>query len=158
MILVIVGMHYQSFNRLLIEMDNIAANIEEQVIMQIGHSTYEPKYARWFRYISESQMKILYSEASLIISHGGAGSIINAIQNKKPLIAVPRLKFYNEHVDDQQLEICNKFAQMGYLKTTVNVNELMNLINHIKNENFESVVINHSKIVNYIKNILLSEQ
>lgn len=46
MIFVTVGTHEQPFNRLVEYMDRLKENkiIEEDVIIQIGYSTYEPQY------------------------------------------------------------------------------------------------------------------
>ena len=46
MIFVTVGTHEQPFNRLIEFIDNLKRDgkIQEEVIMQTGFSTYEPKY------------------------------------------------------------------------------------------------------------------
>ena len=48
MIFVTVGTHEQPFNRLIRKIDELKRDgiIKEEVIMQIGYSTYEPKYCK----------------------------------------------------------------------------------------------------------------
>ena len=48
MIFVTVGTHEQPFNRLVQEIDNLKRDgvITEDVIIQTGYSTYEPKYCQ----------------------------------------------------------------------------------------------------------------
>ena len=49
MIFVTVGTHEQPFNRLIQKIDELVRDgeIEDDVFMQIGYSTYEPKYTKW---------------------------------------------------------------------------------------------------------------
>lgn len=49
MIFVTVGTHEQPFNRLVQTIDELKRDgvITDNVIMQTGFSTYEPKYCQW---------------------------------------------------------------------------------------------------------------
>ena len=51
----------------------------------------------------------------IVITHGGVGTIIHAVNAKKPVIATPRLAKYGEHHNDHQLQIIKRFAEMGCL-------------------------------------------
>ncbi len=106
MIFVTVGLHNQGFDRLIKKMDEIAGTIDEDVIMQIGHTNYTPKNATYFRFKDDfSEIVNLNKNARLVVCHGGAGSIIAALEQKTPVIAVPRLKKFREHLNDHQFEI-----------------------------------------------------
>lgn len=105
MILVTVGTHYLGFERLIRPMDAIAARLEEKVIIQYGSSHYIPRYAEGFAFTTGDEMKRLTAEARLVVCHAAAGAIILAIQLDKPLVLVPRLKKYNEIIDDHQLQL-----------------------------------------------------
>ena len=58
MIFVTVGTHEQPFNRLVKTVDELKRDgvITEDVIMQTGFSTYEPKYCQWSKLIPYEQM------------------------------------------------------------------------------------------------------
>ena len=73
MIFVTVGTHEQSFNRLIEYIDELRKNqiIKEEVIIQIGFSTYEPKYCKWNRLYSYKQMNQYVKDARIVITHGG---------------------------------------------------------------------------------------
>ena len=51
MILVTVGTHYLSFDRLIKKIDEIALSIDEEIIAQIGNSKYKPKNIKYFTLI-----------------------------------------------------------------------------------------------------------
>lgn len=57
MIFVTVGTHEQPFNRLIKKIDELKQDgtIEEDVIIQTGFSTYEPKYCQWSKLIPYTQ-------------------------------------------------------------------------------------------------------
>ena len=62
-------------------------------------------------------MEKLYQKADLIVTHAGAGSILQGVKSQKKIIAVPRLKKYQEHVNDHQLELANKLEELGCILT-----------------------------------------
>lgn len=106
MIFVTVGTHEQSFNRLIEYIDELRKNqiIKEEVIIQIGFSTYEPKYCKWNRLYSYKQMNQYVKDARIVITHGGPSSFIMPLQMGKIPIVVPRQSKYNEHVNNHQLD------------------------------------------------------
>lgn len=129
MIFVSVGMHIQGFDRLIQKMDEIAGEIDEEVIMQIGFTQYQPKNAKYFNSINELQkIQELNRKARIVVCHGGAGTIITALAEGTPVIAIPRLKKYNEHLNDHQLELVNELAKNGIITKVQDINELEHLI------------------------------
>jgi UDP-N-acetylglucosamine transferase subunit ALG13 len=107
MIFLTVGTHTQSFNRLVEEMDRLVGEkkIREKVVGQIGNSSYEPRNFEWFRFTDFDRLNRLYDSADVLVTHGGAGSILNGLNRGKPVISVPRLKKYDEHVNDHQVDL-----------------------------------------------------
>jgi UDP-N-acetylglucosamine transferase subunit ALG13 len=81
--------------------------------MQIGSSTYEPKHAEWFRFESEEVIEKLYDDCSVIVCHGGAGTILNGLSRGRPLVIVPRREKFGEVTNDHQLLITEKVVAMG---------------------------------------------
>ena len=106
MIFVTVGTHEQQFNRLIEEVDNLKRDgiIKEDVIIQSGFSTYEPKYCKSSKLIPYEDMIKYSKEASIVISHGGPASFITPLQFGKIPVVVPRQLQFNEHVNDHQLD------------------------------------------------------
>ena len=94
MILVTLGTQDKSFERLLkaIDKEIEKGNIKDKVIVQAGYTKYESPNMKIFDLIPNDEFDKLVSEADLIITHGGVGSILSAIKNNKKVIAAPRLK------------------------------------------------------------------
>lgn len=96
------------FTRLIKKMDEIAGKIDEEVIMQIGTVPYEPKNAKYFRYAPYQENLLYFEKASLVVGHGGTGTILNALRFQVPLVVVPRKHDYGEHADDHQVELAKQ--------------------------------------------------
>lgn len=131
MIFVTVGTHEQPFNRLVQEIDNLKRDgiITEDVIIQTGYSTYEPKYCQWDKLIPYKQMIKNVEDARIVITHGGPASFIMPLQIGKTPIVVPRQKNFDEHVNDHQVEFARNVAErMGTIIPVENINELKDII------------------------------
>lgn len=113
MIFVTVGTHEQPFNRLIQKIDELKKDgtIQEDVIIQTGFSTYEPKYCQWNKLIPYQQMVKNIADACIVITHGGPASFIMALQIGKTPIVVPRQHQFNEHVNNHQVEFVRNVAQ-----------------------------------------------
>lgn len=117
------------FTRLIKKMDDIAGKIDDEVVMQIGTVPYEPQHAKYFRYTSYQENLSYFQKASLVIGHGGTGTILNALKFKIPIVVVPRRHHYGEHVDDHQVELAQRLAGNELIKV---VYELENLESAVK--------------------------
>lgn len=127
MIFITVGTHEQPFNRLIEYMDKlkISGKIDEEVIAQIGFSTYIPRHCIWERMLPYDQMEKNIAEARIIITHGGPASFIMPLRIGKIPIVVPRMRKYNEHVNDHQVEFVNRVAEkMGTIIPVTDIGQL----------------------------------
>lgn len=127
MIFVTVGTHEQPFNRLVECVDNLKRDgvIEEEVIIQTGYSTYEPKNCTWQKLFPYQEMVRLVDEAHIVITHGGPSSFIMPLQVGKTPIVVPRKYEYNEHVNDHQVAFSKAVAErMGTIYVVEDIDKL----------------------------------
>ena len=113
MIFVTVGLHPDGFDRLVQAADEMASRVEETVVIQRGGTRYTPRSTPYFDFADEVQMQRWLSEARVVVLHGGAGSILNALRSNKPLVVAPRLKRFREVIDDHQLELAEVLSQQG---------------------------------------------
>lgn len=127
MIFVTVGTHEQPFNRLVECVDQLVESgaVKEEVIIQTGYSTYEPKFCKWSRLFPYSEMKRNVAEARIVITHGGPSSFIMPLQIGKTPIVVPRKHDFDEHVNDHQVSFCEAVAERkGKIIVVKDVKEL----------------------------------
>ena len=112
MIFVCLGSQQYPFNRPLKEIDRLIDEniIKEDVFAQIGNSDYIPKKFKYKDFLNPEDYKKVLEMADVVISHGGTGSIINAIKLSKPTIVIPRQSKYGEHLDDHQFQIVEKIC------------------------------------------------
>lgn len=105
MIFVTVGTHEQQFNRLIKEIDRLkeCGVIKEEVVIQTGFSTYVCKNCKCEKIISYTQMIKYIEEARIVITHGGPATFIMPLQIGKIPVVVPRVKKYEEHVNDRSI-------------------------------------------------------
>lgn len=149
LIIVTVGTHKLSFNRLLEKIDSL---IEEKIIKadevfaQIGYSTYDPKLYKFERFIEQDEFIKLIQKSDIVITHGGTGSIVNSIRNNKKVIAVPRRAKFHEHVDDHQIEIVQHFVETGHIIVVNDIDDLKEALMNIENFTPKEFVSGNEKI------------
>ena len=137
MIFVTVGTHEQPFNRLIECIDSLVGEgkIKEEVFIQTGYSTYEPKFCKWKKMLPYQDMINYVAEARIIITHGGPSSFIMPLQIGKIPIVVPRQKQYGEHVNDHQVEFCREVEKrFGNIIVVENMDSVEEIINRLKNK------------------------
>jgi len=116
-------MHTRRFERLVRKMDEIAGKINEEVIMQIGGAKYAPENTKYFDFTTEQEIKELCRKARVVVTHG-AMTIVDALEQGTPVIAVPRLKRYGEVINDHQLYLVQELEKEGKVTAVYDVEEL----------------------------------
>lgn len=144
MIFVTVGTHEQPFNRLIKEIDSLVKKkiINEDVFIQTGYSTYTPKFCNYKSMLSYKEMKEKINKARIIITHGGPSSFIDALNNDKIPIVVPRQKKYGEHINNHQVEFV-KFIQK----------KQGNIIPIYDTKDLGSTILNYNRIIKSNKTV-----
>ncbi len=132
MLFVTVGTHNQGFDRLIKEADKIAPQLAEKIFMQIGCTGYKPKNCAYKDFLPQKDFERACMEASVIITHGGIGSIMTPLIMEKKIVVVPRLKEYNEHTDDHQLQITKELENQKKIIAVYNIANLMDAIKKAK--------------------------
>lgn len=156
MILVLLGTQNNSFHRLLQEVQKNIDNktIKENVIVQKGYTKFESANMTLYNQLPMDELEKIISKANFIITHGGVGSIINSIKQRKKVIAVPRLKKYNEHVNDHQIDIVESFNKMGYIIGIEDVSQLNEALKKIKKFEPKKYIQNTGNIIKIVENYI----
>lgn len=153
MILVTLGTQKFQFNRLLKKIDEMIESglIKEEVIAQTGFSTYIPKNYEYKDFFDKDEFKTIIEKTDIVITHSGVGTIIKSLGFNKPVIVVPRLCEFDEHVDDHQLEIANSFSNKKFvLSTDRDINNLEKCLLDVKNTKFNKYKSSNKKIQDII--------
>ena len=140
MIFVTVGTHEQPFNRLIEEIDRLKGEgvITDNVIIQKGYCTYEPKYCESHKLIGYDEMQQYLKDADIIITHGGPASFIAPLSMGKVPIVVPRQKEFDEHVNNHQVDFVRQIVDRNNILIPVyDINDLQDKI-----LNYNSIVKN----------------
>jgi UDP-N-acetylglucosamine transferase subunit ALG13 len=133
MIFLTVGTQFP-FDRLVKAVDKAAGTNEfdEHIVAQIGESTYCPENFEASPSVEKAVFDRHFSDAESVISHAGMGTITMALDQRKPLLVMPRLKKYGEVVNDHQLAIAKKFEQLGYLLVAYNTEDVQVKMKQLK--------------------------
>ena len=162
MILVVLGTQDKQFDRLLKDVDKLIDDkvINDKVVVQAGQTKYESKNMEIFDLIPAPEFEELLDKADLVITHGGAGTILSAIKKGKRIIAAPRLSKYMEHHNDHQKQIIGEFKKQGYLLEYNDGDDLGKLIKESKKfkpkefkSNTKNMIKNLNKYIDETDNV-----
>ena len=156
MIFVTLGTQDKSFSRLLkaIDKEIEKGNIKDKVVVQAGLTKYKSKNMEIFDLIPADKFDQYIEKSDLVITHGGAGSILTALKKNKKVIAAARLSKYKEHTNDHQIQIVKEFSDEGYILELNDFNKLGKLIEKFKPKKFMSNTKNMIKLLeDYIEDV-----
>ena len=150
MIFVTVGTHEQQFNRLIEEIDLLKQDniIRDDVFIQTGYSTYQPRFCNWSKLLPYKDMVSMVKDADIVITHGGPSSFIMPLQIGKVPIVIPRRKEFDEHINDHQYEFVKSVSEKnGNIISVYDIKDLKNYIlnyNHIVENMSQELKSNNS--------------
>ncbi len=156
MILVTLGTQDKEFSRLLKQIDKEISigTIKEKVIVQAGYTKYQSDNMEIFDLVSPEKLSELTSQARIIITHGGAGSILDGIKKGKIVIAAARLKKYKEHTNDHQKQIIKEFTDKGYILELRDFAKLGKILEKAETFKPKKYISNTDNMINLIDNYI----
>lgn len=105
------------FDRLVRAVDEWGgAHPEREVFLQIGNGEYEPRHVRWTRMMPHDEYRNRLKECSLFVAHVGMGSILQALEERKQMLLLPRHRSLGEHTTDHQLHTASRFRDVTGLR------------------------------------------
>ncbi|WP_408071371.1 PssE/Cps14G family polysaccharide biosynthesis glycosyltransferase [Butyrivibrio sp. JL13D10] len=141
MIFVSVGTQKFQMDRLMKQVEILAARMpDKKFVVQYGNSTYIPKNCECHQFMDRELFSKCIDESELLILHGGVGTIMQGLKHNKPIIVVPRLKEYHEHVDDHQMEAAWALKHFKCVLICMNVEYLEYMINHANEYHFKKFI------------------
>lgn len=159
MIFVILGTQDKPFTRLLqaLEKEIKKGNIKEHVVVQAGSTIFKSKYMEIYDYLDMKTFNDYIKKCDYVITHGGVGSILDSLKKNKKVLVVPRQAQYNEHENDHQLQITEKFTDMGYILSCIDIKNLQKKLDQLQEFKPKKYISNNKKLIkkleNYIDNL-----
>lgn len=129
MILLTVGTQLP-FDRLVRIVDEMADDLPQPVLAQIGQGKYEPAHMEWRRVVPPQEFERLMASASLVVAHAGIGTLVTAERHAKSLILFPRSAALGEHRNDHQKATIRALAGRPGVGVATSADELRQLIMH----------------------------
>lgn len=154
MILVSLGTQKFQMNRLIEAVDKIAPQIQEKIFIQTGCSTHIPKNCDYKDFVDAGEFRKMVGECSVLIAHAGVGTIMTGIKAGKPVIVVPRLQQFHEHVDDHQQQIAEAFAEKHCVLQCTDVEKLDKYIEKARTYDFQPYVVQGGNIEDIINSFI----
>ena len=157
-IFITLGSQKFQFNRLLRIVDELIENgvINESVFAQVGNSDYLPQNYEFENFVSRDEYERKVKECDLLITHSGVATIMSGLKNNKPVIVVPRLAKYGEHIDDHQIQIAETFAEQNFVIMCGECDSLEEALTKAKNNVFSRYESNRMFVVKTIREFLNS--
>jgi UDP-N-acetylglucosamine transferase subunit ALG13 len=100
----------EPFDRLIAALPDDAS---EELVVQCGQSSMRPAGAEVHEYLSYDELVTLVRRARVVVCHAGVGTILTALANGRRPIVVPRLARHGEAVDDHQVALARRLADVG---------------------------------------------
>ena len=156
MILVLLGTQDKPFTRLLDEIERLKKEkiINDEIVVQAGLTKYKSENMEIHGLIQVDELMKLMKKSDLVITHGGVGSILSALQLDKKVIAIPRLAEYGEHTNNHQIQIVNEFFNTGYILKCDNPSDLESVLKELKKFKPEKYKSNNKKFVKLLEDYI----
>ncbi len=131
MIFVTVGTQLP-FDRLVHAVDRWAErNGRRDVFAQVGPTEAPPAFIEHASFLEPDDVARRFDEATLVIGHAGMGTIISALQRRKPVLVMARKAEFREQRNDHQLATVERFQQRGWIHAAADEHELDQMLERI---------------------------
>ena len=134
MIFVTMGTAPLPFTRLAAEIDSIAPDLGEEVFVQYGHTSFKFCNVKSAAFLNSTEMAKMMREATIIITHGGSGTLSESLQMHKRVVAVPRRQG-TEH-NHPQADLVRALEAMGYILACYDVRQLASAVERARTHEF----------------------
>jgi UDP-N-acetylglucosamine transferase subunit ALG13 len=116
LVLVLTGTDHHRFDRIVDWVDVAAARHRDvRFVVQYGASRL-PTLAVGYAFLTHERLTALLAEASVVVCHGGPGTIMDARELGHVPVCVPRDPARGEHVDGHQQRFAALVAQAGVVR------------------------------------------
>ncbi len=124
-----VGTDYHRFDRLIWWLDewmSVDRNVGHVIVQRGTSATSE--LAHSVEYLQRTQLIEEFQRASVVVCHGGPATIMECRKNGLVPIVVPREERFDEHVNDHQVDFCERLAAHGDIQLARTKDEFFRLL------------------------------
>jgi UDP-N-acetylglucosamine transferase subunit ALG13 len=107
-----------------------------------------------YRFIPKNDFFRLLDAAEVVVTHGGVNSIMATMEHGRPLVIVPKMKVFGEHIDDHQLEISEMMEKRYDVIVVRDMAQLPKAIERAKTHQYKPWESHTAELVEYIRSIL----
>ncbi len=129
MILVTCGTNEQPFDRLVRAAHTLAG--PEPLLVQHGSSQVPHGPGEWIDFLPFEELAARMSEARVVVSHAGVGSIMLARRCGKRPVVLPRRVGLGEAVDDHQLPLAHRLHASGIVTLVEDEGRLADVVRSV---------------------------
>jgi len=136
-VLTVVGTDHHPFERLVRAVDEWTrsrsaaepssvdgrAGVVVDSYVQYGTAT-APSHASGSAYLAFQELEARMADATVVVSHGGPSTVVEARRRGIRPIVMPRRAAYGEHVDDHQVRFITRLAESGLVTLVDDADEL----------------------------------
>jgi UDP-N-acetylglucosamine transferase subunit ALG13 len=113
------------FDRLVRVVDDWAHDTgRDDVFAQIGNTAWRPRHVAWTHFLQPPEFARRFADADVIVAHAGMGTILSALQWKKPILVMPRQTALGEVRNEHQTATARHLAAQGKINVAMNEGEL----------------------------------
>jgi UDP-N-acetylglucosamine--N-acetylmuramyl-(pentapeptide) pyrophosphoryl-undecaprenol N-acetylglucosamine transferase len=94
-----------------------------EFVWQLGSTTRDDLPGEVHRELSAEDFARAARTADLVVTHAGVGTVMGLLDQRRPVLVVPRRRSRNEHVDDHQLQLTRELTARG-IAVTAEVDEI----------------------------------
>lgn len=124
LVMVSVGTDHHRFDRLVAWMDDWAGRHPEVRVMIQRGAAPETVNADSAPLVPYDDLRRLFAEATVVVSHGGPSTVMDARAAGRLPVVVPRDPSHSEHVDGHQLRFSRHLATHGLATVATTRSEL----------------------------------
>jgi beta-1,4-N-acetylglucosaminyltransferase len=138
------------FEELLAEVDRLAATdwFGEHVVCQAGMSRYRMSHGKQF--VERPGIDDLIAESSMVITHGGAGTVLQLLIAQKPFVAFPNPRGAADH----QTRFLTTISTLSNISWSRNVRDLERLFQERRLLGPAQILIDTPRAADIIRNAL----
>lgn len=121
-----------SFDRLTGAVDEWAARRPgAELFGQVGNTETPPLHFPSIATMSPAEYQRRFAEAELIVAHAGMGTIIAALESRKPMLMLARVARLGESRNDNQVGTARHFSSFGLFEVVQSESEVAAAMDHM---------------------------